>query len=104
LFVSVQQPEDFNFDITRAINTHVHQHAEKPTNQDAPNSSTEKVPDEKAGEKAETQSVAESSVQIGITRAEDLDPVALDKAFKFAAWSSVALVRFFIKLLLLFIY
>ena len=53
--------------------------------------SSEKVPEEKV--EADAQSVAESSVQIGITRAEELDPVALNKAFKFAAWSSVALVR-----------
>ena len=46
-----------------------------------------------AEDKADAHSVAQSSVQIGITRAGDLDPVALNKAFKFAAWSSVALVR-----------
>lgn len=55
--------------------------------------SNEKVPEEKADEKADAHSVADSSVQVGITRAEELDPVALNKAFKFAAWSSVALVR-----------
>jgi hypothetical protein len=31
-------------------------------------------------------------VRAGITDEKDLDPVALNKAFKFAAWSSVALV------------
>lgn len=102
----MQFPEDFNFDVTRAINTHVHHHVEKgpgaadvsgaAANPEGPSSSSEKVPEEKAGEKADTHSVAESSVQIGITRAEELDPVALNEAFKFAAWSSVALVRFFI--------
>jgi len=97
-------PEHFDFDITRAINTHVHHHETKATaniKEAGPNSSIEKVPEEKPGEKEDpeakpgekedTHSVAESSVQIGITRAEELDPVALNEAFKFAAWSSVAL-------------
>ena len=98
----MQFPENFDFDITRAINTHVHHPETKATgntNEGGPSSSIEKVPEEKAAEKVDpeakdTHSVAESSVQIGITRAEELDPVALNKAFKFAAWSSVALVRF----------
>ena len=99
-----QFPDDFNFDITRAINAPVHHHETKPTattkevtpTEGGPSASIEKVPEEveKAAGKEDAQSVAESSVQIGITRAEELDPVALNKAFKFAAWSSVALVRF----------
>lgn len=90
---SAQKPENFNFDITRAINAHAHHHVKEQTDapaaEDERKSSTEKV---NAEEKADTQSVAQSSV-IGITRADELDPVALDKAFKFAAWSSLALVR-----------
>lgn len=58
--------------------------------------------DEKVGEKisekghevTETQSVSDD-VGPGITPDPDLDPVALDKAFRFAAWSSLALVCIF---------
>ena len=94
-FTSVQYPEDFNFDATRAINAPVHHDKTKATataNEGGPSSPIKKVPEEKAAEKEVTHSVA--VVQIGITRAEELDPVALNKAFKFAARSSVALVRF----------
>ena len=100
----MQYPEDFDFDVTRAINAPVHHHETKATattkeanpNEGGPTASVEKVPEEveKAAGKEDAHSIAESSVQIGITRAEELDPVALDKAFKFAAWSSVVLVRF----------
>jgi hypothetical protein len=34
----------------------------------------------------------EETTVTGITTEKDLDPVALEKAFKFAAWSSLALV------------
>ena len=37
--------------------------------------------------------VIEETTVVGITTEKDLDPVALEKAFKFAAWSSLALVR-----------
>jgi hypothetical protein len=55
--------------------------------------------DEKVGEKisekgheiTETHSVSEDEGP-GIVPDPDLDPVALDKAFRFAAWSSLALV------------
>jgi hypothetical protein len=33
---------------------------------------------------------------VGVTGEGDLDPVALDKAFRFAAWSSVTLVSYHI--------
>jgi len=91
-------PEDFNFDVTRAINAHLHHHvnhvkerADATANEDERKSSTEKVNLGNADEKEDARSIAQSSVQIGITRADELDPVALDKAFKFAAWSSLAL-------------
>lgn len=38
-------------------------------------------------------------VRLGITDDKDLDPVALNKAFKFAAWSSVALTLIMIILI-----
>lgn len=87
---SYLKPENFNFDITRAINAPVHHHIEDPESPEG-KSSTEKVNTENVDEKAEVRSIAQSQIQIGITRLDDLDPVALNKAFKFAAWSSVAL-------------
>jgi len=88
---SYLSPEDFNFDVTRAINAHVHHHTDATAKEEERKSSTEKVNLNNEDEKADTHSVAQSSVQIGITRADELDTVALNKAFKFAAWSSVAL-------------
>lgn len=75
---------------------HEHDHKVKVTDAtadgDKPRSSTDKENLGNADEKADAQSIAQSSV-LGITRLDELDPVALNSAFKFAAWSSVALVR-----------
>jgi hypothetical protein len=87
---SYLKPENFNFDVTRAINAPVHHHLEVPESPEG-KSSTDKVNTENVDEKAEVHSITKSVVQIGITRLDDLDPVALNKAFNFAAWSSVAL-------------
>src|SRR5258708_18038920 len=64
-FRSAQIPEDFNFDITRAINAPVHHHV-KAEHEDERKSSTEKVNTEKVDEKADVHSVAQSSVRLGI--------------------------------------
>jgi len=70
-------PEDFNFDITRAINA------------PATHSSThENYEEEKKAEV--TTAVAEIDDKNAVID-DDLDPVALNKAFRFAAWSSVVL-------------
>ena len=45
-------------------------------------------------ELTETRSISDDEGP-GITPDPDLDPVALDKAFRFAAWSSLALVCIF---------
>lgn len=77
---NVKWPEDYDFADTRAINSRVHPHNE------AKGITEVNVPymDEK---KAQEDSSASSLVNDS-----DLDPVGLNKAFKFAAWSSVALV------------
>jgi hypothetical protein len=83
----LQWPEDFDFDITRALNV---------ATRTSTHTKEESFGDEKVGEKVgheltETRSVSYEEGP-GITPDPDLDPVALDKAFRFAAWSSVVLV------------
>jgi hypothetical protein len=75
-----QWPEDFDFEITRAINA--------PTARDAKaRDSTEGDEDDKKSKEAvETAEVENDESD------NELDPAALHKAFRFAAWSSVALV------------
>ncbi|KAG8820652.1 hypothetical protein FRC19_008712 [Serendipita sp. 401] len=84
-------PDDFNFDITRAINSPTHlkdivevEHSDK-----------EKAPSvDSKTEKDVSHTIApveHEVIRAGITDEKDLDPVALNKAFKFAAWSSVVL-------------
>jgi len=72
-------PEDFNFDTTRAINApgtrHVHGR-----------DSAEGDDDEKKSREAIEAAEVENDESD-----RDLDPVGLQKAFRFAAWSSVAL-------------
>lgn len=79
----IQFPEDFDFDITRAINTSKEHHSD----------SSEKTAqlDEKASPYDENQSISASDIP-GITEDNELDPVQLNKAFRFTAWSSVILV------------
>ena len=74
-----QWPEDFNFDITRAINapsTHVHKR-----------DSTEGDEDEK-----KSKEVVETAEVENDESDKELDPAGLQKAFRFAAWSSIVLV------------
>ena len=80
MVVCEQWPEDFNFDITRAINApstrHVHER-----------DSTEGDEDEmKSKEPVDAAEVENDETD------NELDPVGLQKAFRFAAWSSVVLV------------
>jgi SSS family transporter len=79
-------PEDFDFDITRALNvaTRTSTHTKEESSGD------EKVGEKVGHELTETRSVSYEEGP-GITPDPDLDPVALDKAFRFAAWSSVVL-------------
>lgn len=84
-------PDDFNFDITRAINSPhaLHDVLEVPVSDAAKAPSDADSKNEK--EPIETV-VAVSEKRLGITDDKEWDPVALKKAFKFAAWSSVILV------------
>ncbi|KAJ6555148.1 urea transporter [Mycena vulgaris] len=80
-------PEDFDFESTRAINrpteTTATQVEEKATEkEDKGRTSIEKK--EKAPSVADSYDAAEIE--------DELDPVALNKAFRFAAWSSLALL------------
>jgi SSS family transporter len=70
-------PEDFNFDITRAINAPGTRHARDSTEGDEDEKKSKEAIDAAEVENDETD--------------KELDPVGLQKAFRFAAWSSVAL-------------
>jgi len=81
-------PDDFDFEATRAIN--------KPVLSDSsPSTPTEGK--EEAGITDKPVSIAGDSFDVK-EEADELDPVALNKAFKFATWSSVGL---FVVLILL---
>ncbi|KAJ7723668.1 urea transporter [Mycena metata] len=80
-------PENYDFESTRAINEPTTRFDEKEaTNADAEaeRPSMEKKEKEKAPSVADSFDAAEVD--------EELDPVALNKAFRFAAWSSLALL------------
>jgi len=90
---SVIKPDDFDFDVTRAINSPHHlKDVLEPGAVKTP-SETDSKAEEKEKEPKETVRTlgADEGVRAGITDDKDLDPVALNKAFKFAAWSSVVL-------------
>jgi len=72
-------PEDFNFDITRAINS--------PT-REKDSSTHDNYGEEK---KAQVTTAVADADEKNAAIDDDLDPVALNKAFQFAAWSSVIL-------------
>jgi len=74
-----QWPEDFNFDITRAINAPGTRHAHgRDSAEDEDEKNSREAVDAPEVENDETDN--------------ELDPVGLQKAFRFAAWSSVVLV------------
>lgn len=75
-----QWPEDFNFDITRAVNAPT---PGSPSAESAAPSLSEK-------EKSSPDPADAVSVK---SEEDDLDPAKLQKAFRFAAWSSIILVR-----------
>ncbi|KAJ7035211.1 urea transporter [Mycena alexandri] len=80
-------PENYDFESTRAINKPTTKFDEKePTNvnAEAERPSMEKKEKEKAPSVADSFDAAEID--------DELDPVALNKAFRFAAWSSLALL------------
>jgi len=80
----VKWPDDFDFEATRAINKPV-----TPTGSYTPDLADGKdemrIHDRPASIAGDSFDAKEES--------DELDPVALTKAFKFATWSSVALVN-----------
>ena len=85
-----QWPEDFNFDITRAINAPTTRHVQG-------RGSAEGDEDEKKSKEGIEAAEVENDESD-----KELDPDGLQKAFRFAAWSSVVLVGLFSKLGLFF--
>ncbi|KIJ49246.1 hypothetical protein M422DRAFT_777727 [Sphaerobolus stellatus SS14] len=91
---SYMWPDDFDFDITRAINS----------SQDLPAPRDIKPTDEYDEKKDGSESGSDREEQhhvvpVGLTGKDDLDPVALHKAWKFAAWASLVLLIVFIILI-----
>ncbi|GJJ09771.1 hypothetical protein Clacol_003995 [Clathrus columnatus] len=83
-------PENFDFDITRSMNSpHVQQSFADETDfkEDIKEESLSKTPSEK--DEKDLQ-------QVFIEEEKELDPVELQKAFNFAAWCSVILLLIFI--------
>ncbi|EJD35922.1 Na+/solute symporter [Auricularia subglabra TFB-10046 SS5] len=87
---SLLKPDNFNFDVTRAINApHHHHEAGQPSR--PPEEEKEKEKEKQNERDAEVQSTSGSS-EIGRTDADELDPAGLELAFRFAVWSSVVLL------------
>ena len=78
-----QWPEDFDFEITRAINA--------PHSEDGSVSPKESPDLDEKKDPASADTVSVSSSRD--SEEAELDPIMLGKAFRFAAWSSVILVR-----------
>ncbi|KAI0056361.1 urea transporter [Artomyces pyxidatus] len=85
-------PEDFDFNSTRALNvsTQPHMAHTKGTDLDSKQDEKRDSADEKRNS-SDIQSVAIEDEEPIVEPDPDLDPVALDKAFQFAAWSSLIL-------------
>lgn len=81
---SVLWPEDFNFDITRAIN--------HPASEDEASSGSPRTAPEDIDEKEKRDSVSAEVMSVRLAEEDELDPAGLQKAFRFAAWSSVILL------------
>ncbi len=85
----MQWPENFDFEATRAINRPAHgQEPDSPVEHSARGSIDEK----KRGLTAVSLQHA-SEDDAADEEERELDPVALNKAFRLAAWASVILVR-----------
>ncbi|EKM53290.1 uncharacterized protein PHACADRAFT_197719 [Phanerochaete carnosa HHB-10118-sp] len=81
---SIFWPEDFNFDITRAINQPATL-VEKPSG--SPKSASVDM-----DEKEKRDSLSAEVMSIRLPEDNELDPAKLQKAFRFAAWSSIILL------------
>ncbi|KAI0765008.1 urea transporter [Fomes fomentarius] len=91
IVTSLIWPENFDFEATRAINKVVH--TENLPSQAAPQNlpSLYESASEKKRESTDVTSEAVSAEAAAEEEDKELDPVALNKSFRLAAWSSVAL-------------
>jgi len=89
-------PENFDFDITRAINTAPPKGVSADEDEKDESTSEKKGPPEgihrTKSVPVDEEHAYESAHATGITSQADLDMAALQKAFRFAAWSSVVLL------------
>ncbi|THG93661.1 hypothetical protein EW026_g7637 [Hermanssonia centrifuga] len=87
-------PDDFDFDITRAINAPLPASPtlSKERKDTAIHESDEDVKEKRDSISADAASVSSDAPQTGEPSDNELDPVGLNKAFRFAAWSSVILL------------
>lgn len=81
-------PDDFDFEATRAINTPSHT---------AEDQGSEEYVDEKkrVASEVSTEPVVDPPEEVAAEEERELDPGALNKAFRLAAWASVTLVSGF---------
>ncbi|CAE6435363.1 unnamed protein product [Rhizoctonia solani] len=87
-------PDEFSFDVTRALNapTHIHGAPTTGSGTQTPAEDEKKQSDIGSGDVRIIPAEDDEKHDKGITHDEDLDPVALKGAFRFAAWSSVGLL------------
>ncbi|PSR74673.1 hypothetical protein PHLCEN_2v9654 [Hermanssonia centrifuga] len=92
--INVTWPDDFDFDITRAINAPLPASPtlSKERKDTAIHESDEDVKEKRDSISADAASVSSDAPQTGEPSDNELDPVGLNKAFRFAAWSSVILL------------
>ncbi|KAI0929435.1 hypothetical protein AcV7_005287 [Taiwanofungus camphoratus] len=83
-------PENFTFDATRAINAPPRLEADKTS--DDMRRSNEDIDEKKRESSDVSMEPVISAEAAAAEESKELDPVALNKSFRFAAWSSVALV------------
>ncbi|KAF8678108.1 sodium solute symporter (SSF) family [Rhizoctonia solani] len=91
---SYLRPDDFSFDVTRALNAPVHPHAAPTTGSGThtPPEDEKKQSDIGSGDIRIVPAEDDDKHDRGVTHDEDLDPIALKGAFRFAAWSSIGLL------------
>ncbi|KAF8518646.1 urea transporter [Hysterangium stoloniferum] len=91
-------PEDFDFDTTRAINS-PNNTTRHPKTVEAEAGIGDEVKEGRASPSEKGSDGLQPAVHLGLTGKDELDPIALQKAFRFAAWSSVILLVIFIILI-----
>lgn len=87
---SYLRPDNFSFDVTRAINSPTHAAPSPGSGTHTPRDDEKKDMD--SGDVKIIPAADDEHVAKGVTVDSDLDPVALKGAFRFAAWSSIALL------------